>query len=258
MGMKSKKGKSELSVIIITKNEEKNLPDCLRSVDWADEVIVVDTGSTDKTLEIAKDQAKVYELAGGSYQDWRNEGLKHAVTPWVLYVDADERVTPLLKKEIENVVANAEYDYYVIPRKNVILGKEMKWGGWWPDYVKRLYKRSALRGWTGELHEEPQVEGGFGYLKNPIVHLKHNKLSKMVEKTNIWSEKEAKLLFDANHPKMSWWRFIRIMMSELFLRLIKLQGFRDGTEGIIYAFYLSWSKFITYSKLWEIQINEKK
>ena len=244
-----------LTAIIIAKDEEKRLPDCLRSISWIENKVLIDNGSTDSTAGLAKEfGVNVFSFIEGSFQDLRNEGLKRAETSWVFYIDADERVTPLLKKEIEKVVADAKCDYYVIPRKNIILGKEMKWGGWWPDYVKRLYKKERLKEWVGDVHEEPVIEGEPGYLKNALIHLKHERLSEMVEKTNLRSEIEAKMIFTAGHPKMSWWRFFRIMISELYLRLIRLQGFRDGVEGVIYSIYQCWSKFLTYAKLWEMQV----
>ena len=247
-----------MTAIIIAKNEGKKLPDCLESIAWITNKILVDSGSTDNTITIAKKhKADVYKVRGGSYKDWRNEGFMHAKTDWIFYIDADERATPLLRHEIEKNISEACLQYFAIPRKNIIFGKVMKWGGWWPDYVKRIYKRDCISGWIGDLHEEPIVEGKMGYLKNPLIHIKHEKLSEMVEKTNKWSEVEAELLLKSGHPDMSWWRFIRVAATELFLRLIKYQGFRDGTEGVIYAFYLSWSKFITYAKLWEMQIKSK-
>lgn len=254
------KDKIKISVIIIAKNEEKKLPDCLKSVKWADEIVLIDSGSQDKTKDIARRyNAKIFEYNGGSYNDWRNEGLRKAKGRWILYVDADERVTPELKEEILKIVEgmkwNVENDNaYAIPRKNIILGKEMKHGGWWPDYVKRLFKKDKLKGWVGELHEEPVFQGELGYLKNPLIHLKHDNLSEMVDKTNKWSEIEAGLLYKSGHPKMTWWRFARIMLSELWLRLIIKMGFLDGVEGVIYAIYQMWSRFVTYGKLWEMQL----
>jgi glycosyltransferase involved in cell wall biosynthesis len=266
-----------LSVIIISKNEEKKLPDCLESVKWADEIILVDTGSTDTTIEIAKKSgAKIYHYEKGSYQDWRNKGLSVASGKWILYIDADERVAPELHQEIKSKIQmtndkeerrqipgqarNDDFakscNAYAIPRKNIILGKEMRHGGQWPDYQKRLFKRSALEKWKGDLHEEPVFDGELGHLKEAIVHIKHAHLSEMVEKTNKWSELEAKMLYATGHPQMVWWRFIRIMMTELWIRLIKQGGILDGVEGIIYGIYQSWSRFITYGKLWEMQIRK--
>jgi glycosyltransferase involved in cell wall biosynthesis len=233
--------------------------DCFRSISWIENIILIDNGSRDKTVEIAKSfGASVFEYTKGSFQDWRNVGLRRSKTPWIFYIDADERVTPLLKKEIEKVISEDNYDFFVIPRKNIILGKEMRWGGWWPDYVKRIYKRDSLKGWVGDVHEEPVIEGKMGYLKNALIHLKHAKISEMVEKTNLRSEIEAKMLLEAGHPQMQWWRFIRIILTELYLRLIRLQGFRDGVEGTIYGLYQGWSKFLTYAKLWEFQLEERK
>src|SRR4030043_592272 len=259
------KSKAELligiSAIVIAKNEEDKIGECLVSLLFCDEIILVDSGSTDSTIKIAQSHnAKVIKYTNGSFSQWRNEGLKNVKNEWVLYLDADERVTPLLKNEIIQLIKNSneKFSAYAIPRRNIILGKEMKQGGWWPDYVKRLYIKNSLKKWTGDLHEEPVFEGNLGHLKNPMVHIKHNDLSEMVDKTNKWSEVEARLLYESNHPDMSWWRFFRVMASELWLRLIKLKGFLDGAEGIIYAIYQSWSKFLTYAKLWEMQIESKK
>lgn len=249
-----------ISVVIITKNAASKIEDCLKSVkDLAGEILVVDGDSTDGTVGIAKKYGtRVVKQKGKGFSDWRTEGSKEAKGEWIFYLDFDERSTPELNREIKEIVKKSSYIAYAIPRRNIILGKEMRHGGWWPDYVKRLYKRSSLRKWVGDLHEEPVFEGKMGHLKNPMVHLKHDNLSEMIEKTNKWSEIEAKLLFDANHPKMSWWRFFRIMLTEFWYRLIVKKGFLDRVEGVIYIVYQMWSKFITYAKLWEMQRGAKR
>lgn len=246
----------KISVVVIAKNEELMLKDCLSSVEWADEIILVDTGSTDKTRLIAKEYgANIIEHANGSFSDWRNAGLKEAKGEWIFYVDADERVSATLKQEIlQRITEKDGPTAYAIPRKNIILNKEMKHGGQWPDYQMRFFKKETLKGYKNELHEVAEFIGKQGYLKAPLIHLKHNNISDMVEKTNKWSLIEARLLFDSHHPQMSWWRFLRIMITELWYRLIVLRGFLDGPEGVIYAFYLTWSKFLTYAKLWELQL----
>lgn len=248
----------KLSVIVIAKDEEKKIGGALKSVvGLADEVLVLDGGSTDKTVAIAKSQnARVERQIGKTYSDWRNQGLKEAKGKWIFYLDADERVTPALATEIENELKNPQFDAYAIPRRNIILGAEMKHGGWWPDYVKRLFARQKIKRWVGELHEEPIVEGDFGYFKSALIHQKHDNLSEMVEKTNKWSDIEAKLLFNSNHPSMSWWRFLRIMLGEFWYRLFWRLGVLDGTKGVIYNLYQVCSRFMTYAKLWEMQ-NEK-
>lgn len=246
-----------LSVVIITKNSADKIENCLESTkSITNDILVIDGGSIDETVKIAeRHSARVIKQVGKGYSDWRNQGIKEVKGEWIFYLDSDERVTPELAREIKSLITGHKLAFfaYAIPRRNTILGNEMKHGGWWPDYVKRLYKKSALKKWVGDLHEEPVFEGKMGHLKNPMIHLKHDNLSEMIEKTNKWSEIEAKLLFDANHPKMSWWRFFRIMLTEFWYRIVIKKGFMDGVEGIIYAIYQMWSKFITYAKLWEMQ-----
>lgn len=249
-----------LSVVILTDNAEKHLPECLESVkDLADELVLLDGGSTDKTLEIAKKyNARVVSQKGKSYDAWRNQGAGEAKGDWLFYLDPDERVTPALRKAVEKITDHRlpitdHYVAYAIPRRNFVFGRELRHGGWYPDYVVRLIKKEALTRWKGELHEQPEVKGEVKHLKEPLVHLKEDSLSAMIEKTNRWSEIEARLLFEAGHPKMSWWRFCRVILSEIFDRLIVKRGFLDGVEGVVFSIYQGWSKFVTYTKLWEMQ-----
>ncbi len=250
---------NKISVIIITKDEEKMLPKCLQSLNWVNEIIVVDNDSTDKTVDIAKKyHAKVFNLQRGEKPDFshsRNVGLKHASGEWVLYIDADERVESRLELEIKKIIStDSSYSAYAIPRRNFIFGKEFKYGGQRPDYVKRLFKKEALAGWHGKLHEEPEFQGKMGHLKESLVHIKHETLTEMVVKTNEWSEIEADLMLKAGHPKMNVVRFISAMAREFWFRMVRQVAFLDGPEGIIYATYQVFSRFTSYAKLWERQI----
>jgi len=248
-----------LSAIIIAKNAEDKIVDCLKSLEWVDEIVVIDNGSTDNTVKIAQSfKAKVFEKKGAGYSNLRNEGLKRSKGEWVFYVDTDERVDDKLKDEILSVLASKAnyFDAYVLPRRNIVLRRELKHGGFWPDYVKRIFRRKVLKGWRGELHEEPVLKANakaFGYLKNPILHLKEKSLSEMVEKTNVWSEIEARLMYESGHPKMNILRFVSACLREFYYRMIRKMAFLDGTEGIIFAIYQVYSRFITYAKLWEMQ-----
>jgi hypothetical protein len=262
LAFQAQESRNKISAIIIAKNEEEKLPDCLESIKWADEIILIDSGSTDKTVEIAKKyKAKIFGITTGSYSEWRNKGLAKATGDWVFYIDADERMTPSLRDEIMQI-SNGKSDKsgkqsaYAIPRKNIILGREFKHGGQWPDYQKRLFKRTDLKKWSGDLHEQPIIKGNLRHMTSPLIHIKHDNLSDMVTKTNKWSYIEAENLLKSGHPGMVWWRFIRIMMTEGWIRLIKQKGILDGPEGIIYSIYQMWSKFITYGKLWELQVGE--
>lgn len=264
---------TKISAIVLTKNSENLVADCLASVSWTDEIVVIDDNSRDKTREIArKAGGKVFTFSG-NFSEKRNFGTKKAIGDWLLYVDADERVTPLLRKEIRSAISHQQstinhFIAYAIPRRNFVFGKELKYCGFWPDYVKRLFKKDKFRGWTGELHEEPNFDvdgevviggkGKIGHLEKPLTHLKHSNLSEMVDKTNEWSEIEAKLMFEANHPPMNLPRFLTAMFREFWLRMIKQKAFLDGTVGIIYAVYQVYSRFISYAKLWEMQIKEKR
>lgn len=269
----------KLSVIIIAKNEEKIITDCLKSVSWADEIVVVDDCSQDKTMEIAKENgAKVYVHKMEDFARQREFGLKKAKGEWILYLDADERATKELKSEIlallkaqdsrhkisslssevgfnssdggtaENIVA------YKIPRKNFYFGRYE-----WPtvEKIERLFLKKALKGWKGPIHESPIIKGEVGELKNYLLHYTHQDLSSMVKKTNEWSEIEAQMLYKAGHPKMTWWRFLRVMMTKFWQSYISQGGWKIGTPGLIESIYQGYSYFIVYTKLWEKQ-NENR
>jgi len=254
----------KISFVIVARDEEKMIGGCLRSLKWADEVIVINHGSEDKTKKIAQQfGAKVFDLSREkrvNYSRPRNEGLKRALGEWIFYIDADERVSQELRKELQEMDLDSEsekHTWFAVPRMNVILGKPMKHGGWWPDYVKRLFKKSSLSKWRGELHEEPVVEGMMGKLKSPLRHEKHETVFEMLEKTNEWSEIEGKLMFESNHPPMNIVRFCSAMAREFWYRMIKKMAFLDGPKGIIMAMYQVYSRFISYAKLWEMQISKK-
>lgn len=241
-----------LTTIIITKNEEEMIGDCLISVkDLADEIIVVDTGSTDKTNEVAKSfGARIVRSKGKNYSDYRNTGLKAAQGDWILYVDADERVTPQLRLEIKSLKTPGVYE---IPRKNIYLGKEMHYGGWGNDKVIRLFYKKYLHGYQGELHEQPVFDGELRTMNHELIHHSHRDLSSMLEKTIEFTQYEAKLRLDANHPPVTWWRFLRVMATEFWYRFVKLQAWRDGPKGIIDGIFQVFNMFVIYARLWEMQ-----
>lgn len=246
----------KLSVVVIVKNEEEMIADCLESARWGDEVVLLDGGSTDKTLEIAQQyKAKIIKqkTEEKNYASWRNQGKDEAQSEWILYLDADERITPLLKNEIQQTINNKQYEAYAIPRRNFLLGRELKHGGWYPDYQVRLFHKSKLRGWVGDLHEQPEIEGSIGKLENPMVHLQPEKIEPALDKSINWSTIEARLLFESDHPQATWWRVLRMGATTLFERLIKKQGFRDGIEGWIESIYQAFHTMIVYMRLWEFQ-----
>lgn len=271
----------KLSVIILAKNAENLIVDCIESVRFADEILVIDDNSEDRTAEIAKKLgAKVIEESTKSFAEKRNVGLKHATGEWILYIDTDERVSGELSGSIKNVILGSEATpeskkerswsvprfsrkqapfgplqddscvAYKIQRQNFYLGNHP-----WPkiEQLERLFKKSALKGWYGELHESPKVDGKVGLLDGFLLHYTHRDLSSMLEKTIEWSDKEARLRFDTHHPQMTWWRFPRVMLTAFWDSYIKQQGYKAGTMGVIESVYQAFSMFVTYAKLWEMQ-----
>lgn len=230
------------AIVLVGGNYDKDLlKKCLDSVTWCDEVVKVET-----------------EGVKGSFPEWRNEGAKMAKSDWILYVDSDEAVTIELRREIKKEVDSKNFAAYAIPRRNKLLGHVMNWGGWYPDYVLRLIKKDKLKGWFGELHEQPLIDGNVGKLTNPLIHDSHRNIHDMVEKTNTWSEIEAKLLYESGHPKMNFLRFCSAALREFWKRGILKLGFLDGMVGIIEIIYQMYSRLITYSKLWEMQLRNSK
>jgi glycosyltransferase involved in cell wall biosynthesis len=189
-----------------------------------------------------------------SFAKIRNKAAKKAHGEWLFYIDADERATPELKKEILTKINSKNPTSYDIPRKNYIFGKWFRHGGQWPDRVLRLIKKEAFIKYVGDLHEQPKIKGEMGSLENYMIHRKDMTLSQMVEKTNLWSEVEARLMFEADHPPMNIPRFVSAMLREFWHQFVKQAIFLDGPKGIIYGLYQVYSRFISYAKLWEMQI----
>jgi len=242
----------KLSAIVITKNEQDVIETALKTLAFADEIIVADSGSTDNTVKIAKKYAtKIVKTTGNSFSQWRNQALKAAKGDWILYLDADERIPPKLAREIIATINEPIHDAYTIPRYEVLLGKHLN--HWSDPRVLRLIKRSSMSKWKGILHEQPEIKGTIGKLKEQMIHLTHRDLTSMIAKTSKWSIKEASMLKKAGHPKMVGWRFFRILFTELFQRLIKQGLWKDGTEGVLEAIFQSFSRFFSYARLWEMQ-----
>ncbi|MEX2012946.1 MAG: glycosyltransferase family 2 protein, partial [Candidatus Levyibacteriota bacterium] len=243
---------NNISAIIIARDEEDRIADCLDSVSFCDEVIVVDNASSDRTSQIAQRMgAKVVNADFHDFSELRNLGLKKASGKLVLYIDADERIDPVLKKNIENIarVADGASIYRVI-RKNFYLGNHE-----WPktEKMERLFRRDDLKGWKGKLHESPIIFGRSAELDGFLLHYTHRNLSQMLKKTIEWSKVEAELRYNAGHPRMSWWRFPRVMAGTFLNYYIVQGGYRIGTAGLVESMYQAFSIFTTYARLWELQ-----
>lgn len=253
--------KHQLTIVIIVGNEEEMIADCLRSCSFADKVILVSTfTATPKTLEIAKsiNQDLIIQNAPQKIVDfsyWRNEGTKLVKSGWILFVDADERISDSLRADIQEIISRKEpfFTNYDISRANYYLNHRVRYGGSYPDYVKRLFLKSKFKGYIGKLHEQPRVTGQSSVMKSDLLHLTHRSLTTMLNKSLQWTPIEAKLIFDTNHPPIVWWRIIRMMFTKLWERLVKQQMWRDGTIGWISAIFESFDTFLIYSQVWELQ-----
>ncbi len=244
---------ARISAVIIAKNEEPRISPCLESLAFSDEIIVVDNGSTDGTVALAKRAgARVIPVSGGDFSTLRTAGKQAASGTWILYVDADERVTPELAREIQGVVRRYNGTgpvAYFIRRENWYLGA--KWAV--QDKMQRLFLSAKLRSWHGPLHETADVDGETGTLDAHLIHRTHRTLEEMVEKTNRWSRTEAELRLEANHPPVVWWRLLRVMITGFTRSFFGEGGWKMGTVGWIEAIFQAFSMFITYAKLWELQ-----
>ena len=249
--------KPNITAIILAKNEGNRIEKCLASLSWVKEIIVIDNGSTDNTRELVeRHHIKLIEDKETDFSKLRNKGKDIASGLWLLYVDADEQVSQELERKIESVMSTFDVSKdpkgYFIKRKNYYLGHE------WPfmDKMHRLFWKKSLKGWEGKLHETAIIDGEVGTIYEPLIHDTHRTLSEMVEKTNVWSEVEARLRMDYGHPPVVWWRFLRVMITSFWDSFVSQRGWKAGTVGWIESIYQSFSIFITYAKLWELQQKE--
>lgn len=249
---------TSISALIMASNEEAMLPGCLAMLEWAHEVVVlVDGRSSDRSADVARMLgARVYEEEWRGFAGQRDRLAELATGDWLLYVDADERVTRELADEIQRSVSAGGASVYTIPSLNVFLGRPMRNGGWWPDAHRRLVERSKLRGWSGSLHEAAEVEGNVGELTNPFIHLGHRDLAAMVAKTAAWAPLDARRRTESSYPPVRLRSFFGTIGREVWRRLIRGKAWRDGIEGWIEVFYQSFSSFVTVAYAWQLQRRE--
>jgi len=240
-----------LSVIIIAKDAEATIRRCLESVAWADEIVVVECGSSDRTAEICRELgAKVHQTP-----DWpgfgpqKNRALERAARDWVLSLDADEWLSPELRAEIERTIADpGDNVAFALPRRSSFCGRFMRHSGWWPDYVVRVFKRGNGRFSADAVHERAIVEGKIGSLRECIMHEAITDLDQILGKMNRYSSASAAELHKQGRrgSLMSalfhgGWTFVRTY----FLRL----GFLDGREGFMLAVANAEGAYYRYLKL---------
>ncbi|MBI5074843.1 MAG: glycosyltransferase family 2 protein [Nitrospirae bacterium] len=245
--------KIPLSVAIITKNEEKNLPDCLRSVSFADEIVVVDSRSSDRTVAIATDLGcRVF------VEDWKGDGpqknsaIDKCSHEWVLIVDADERIPEETKAEIRRLLDNDQgADAYSFPRKNYFHGRWIKHCGWWPDRIIRLVKKSKGR-YRSITHGIWATSGTLALTHAPIEHFSFGSYSDMLKIMEGRSTDMAKELFDAGRRVNAFTPFLHGATMFIQVYILK-RGFLDGLDGFVIAITRAGGSFLKYAKLLELQ-----
>jgi glycosyltransferase involved in cell wall biosynthesis len=250
-----------LSVALITRNEAANLPRTLGSARWANEIVVVDSGSTDATLSIARDAgARVFEESWKGFAAQKNSAIAHCTSDWILSLDADEEVSPELAKEIQALLAGEPaISAYRIPRLNHFLGHPLRHGGYWPDPKLRLFRRGAAKFADRPVHESMEIIGeadrAVGRLKGPLIHHCYPTLSDYVEHMNRYSSIAAEALVASGRAGNSWpwlaWNAVLNPAATFLYNYAFRLGFLDGRAGLLqhinHSFYIHWK----FAKAWE-------
>lgn len=249
----------KLTVIIPTGNEIHNIDSVIKSVDFADEILVADSFSSDGTYERASQIAhKVIRRPFKYHADHKNWAIPQAKYSWVLLVDADERVPENLKKEIQAILKNPPEDIvaFWIGRANYFMGKKINYSGWRGDKVIRLFKRDYCKYEDILVHEEIITEGKVSKLKNKLNHNTYVDLKTYIEKLNTYSDKQA-IDYNIKTKKLTLYHFIIKPFWAFFKHYFLQSGFRDGFVGIIIAYFQAYRVFMRYLKIWLMRKNLK-
>jgi glycosyltransferase involved in cell wall biosynthesis len=246
----------KISAVIITLNEEHNIKDCLKTVKWADEIIIIDSESKDKTKEIASEFTdKIYSTETNDFASKRKLGIQKASNDWIFFLDADERVTPELKDEILNLQENNQennIEGYLINRKNFYLGKWVKHSGIYPDYHLRLFKKQNSIITNRPVHEGVEVKGPLQKLENHILHYSVNSLEGLVEKCDLYSSLQAKE-FLQNGKKVSKFSVFPKAFAMFLIVFFSRKGYKDKASGFFVGISYSLTNFLTSLKLLKLQ-----
>ncbi|MCJ7786733.1 glycosyltransferase family 2 protein [Patescibacteria group bacterium] len=247
----------KISVVVNTWNEEENIKRCLESVrQLADEIVVVDMYSKDRTAAIAKKLgAKVFFYKYMSYADpAKNFAFRQAQGDWILSLDADEEISPLLAKRLQDLAQNPEeVTYFRLPRKNIIFGKWIKHSRWWPDYNIRFFKKGAVR-WSEKVHSVPLTRGTGKDFEakeaNAIIHYHYQSISQYLERLNRYTKIQSRELINSGY-RFSWPDIIKKPMGEFLSRFFAGEGYKDGLHGLVLALLQAFSELTKYLKVWE-------
>jgi glycosyltransferase involved in cell wall biosynthesis len=237
-----------LSVVIVTLNEETRIRGCLESVKWADEIVVFDSVSQDRTVDICREYtSKIWqkEYRGGG--PMRNLAIAETTGDWIFTIDADERVTPELREEIERTLIDPTAVAYDVPRKSYFLGKWIKHCGWWPDYVLRLFRKDKGCYDDRLAHAKVLADGPVGRLENPLLHHSYENLSDYIAKVNH----RTSLMAQGDSKPTSVLMGCLHMIGKFFGSYVLRGGFLDGKEGLVLSVLAAHYVFLKHMKAWE-------
>lgn len=246
---------SKVSVVISAFNEEKNIERCLKSLSFADEIVVIDNQSTDKTAEIAKQYTKnVYEQKNNplAIDLQKNFGFTKASNEWILSLDADEEVSKELADEIRTRIrSNVKQNGFWIPRKNYIFGKWIEHSGWYPDYQLRFFRKGKGKYINKHVHEDLSIEGETANLKDHIIHHNYDTIADFINKTvNIYAVNEAEEKLRKGYS-FSYFDAIRFPLGEFLSRFFARKGYKDGFHGLVLALLMAFYHLIVFAFIWE-------
>ncbi len=244
---------AKILVAILTKNAAAHIGDCLKSVQWADQIMLEDSYSNDGTVEIAAEfGARVYQNEFVNFAVARNRALSNAQArgfEWLLFVDADERVTPELAEEIRSAIDQPDVAGWWLPRYNVMWGHIMRGGGWYPDYQLRLMRvNAAYYDPERQVHEIVVLDGQAGYLTGHLIHYNYDNLAQFKSKQDRYIDFEAKILKEKG-VRAKPWTYLTMPLREFKRRYVSLQGYKDGWVGLQVCSLMSWYMFVTYLRL---------
>jgi glycosyltransferase involved in cell wall biosynthesis len=245
----------KISATIITKNEEANIAECLESLSWADEIVVLDSGSTDRTMDIARKYSdKVFAEPWKGQGHQKNRAVELAQGPWIFSIDADERVTPELAQEIRNAVQNASSDVYALRRKNFYKDQWIRHGGWWPDYVKRLFRKDKAQFNDRVIHDSLQTASRVGKLSNPLHHYSFRSVEDFLDRAYWYAAHQAREMYREGRRASAWTAISHAgvaLFQSYFLRL----GFMEGGAGLLIAVSNFAGVFYRYMILRELSLH---
>jgi glycosyltransferase involved in cell wall biosynthesis len=248
---------SKVSAVISAFNEEKNIERCLKSLSFANELVVVDNNSSDGTLEIAKKYtAKVFSQKNNPAKIdlQKNFGFEKATGDWILSIDADEEVSKELAEEIKEVIKKKDaVNGYWIPRKNIIFGKFIEHTGWFPDPQLRLFKKGKGKYVKAHMHEPIKLEGESAYLKEFLTHHHYETIAQFIRRTvDVYAPNEAKDYLDKGY-QFSYFDAIRFPLNEFISRFFARKGYQDGFHGLMLSLFMAFYHFLIFAYLWEKQ-----